>query len=69
MDAARGTVGDAATLLADVARRAPPLFRARLVLLIQELDDVARDLGDWDDLPDRYADTSTYPQARGPTHD
>lgn len=57
VEAARATIHDAATLLFDVERRAPRMFAARLRMLVTEMEEVAHELANWEDLPKRYADT------------
>lgn len=55
VEAARGLLYDGATVLEDLARRAPPLFAARVRLLIVEMKDTARDIERWEQLPSIYA--------------
>ena len=55
VEAARGLLYDSATVLHDVARRAPPVFAARVRLLITEIEETARDLERWEQLPVIYA--------------
>lgn len=61
VEAARGLLYDGATVLHDVARRAPPMFAARVRLLITEMEETARDLDRWEQLPAIYADPPTGP--------
>jgi hypothetical protein len=56
VEASRALLYDTATVLHDLARRSPPMFAARVRLLIIEIEDTARDLERWDQLPDAYAD-------------
>ena len=55
IEASRAQLYDLAIVLHDLARRSPPVFAARLRLLVSELEDVAKDVEQWDTIATRYA--------------
>lgn len=70
VEAARALLYDTATVLHDLQRRCPKLFAARVRMLVTEVEQVARELEDWDALPSRYAHPPTsVPRPRSEDQD
>lgn len=56
IEAARALLYDTSTVLHDLQRRSPKRFAARIRMLVNECEDIARELETWEDIPARYAD-------------